>query len=258
MSSLSSSPSTSQAAWRPSPPMPSLAPRAIHVWRLRIAEGAAVGATLESHLIAPERERAARFRQPIDRLRFTRGRGLVRELLGYYLGQPPATVLLRTGPSGKPELDNGVRDADPPPLRFNVSHAGEWALVALSRDREVGVDVEHQRPMRDLMELAQRFFARVESAALERLEPAAREAAFFRIWSRKESFVKATGHGIAHGLDRFSVSHEDGPHVRLAIADAPEQANRWTITALEVADGYAAAVAFEGPTSPIATWEWTA
>lgn len=200
-----------------------------------------------------ERARAGRFHFAADRARFLGARGLLRALLGHYLAQPPAEVRLRLGASGKPSLD-----APDPPLYFNVSHSGDWALVALARDTELGVDVEAARPLPDLIALAQRFFSPREAAELLGLDAARRECAFFRIWTRKEAFVKATGEGIVAGLDRFAVSHDDGTRVRLELFDAPDTAAQWTIRALAMPDGYAAALAVPRPSYAVQTWEWPA
>jgi 4'-phosphopantetheinyl transferase len=244
--------------------MPPLERETVHVWRLRmpldrscadfssinVLEGAA--ARMCAHLTPDERARMARYRQPADRARFAFTRGLLRHLLGHYLERPPATVPLRIGATGKPALDEAGSAA----IRFNVSHAHGWALVALARDRDVGVDIEPHRPLTDLDALASRFFAPSEAAALRALDATAREAAFFRIWTRKEAFVKATGEGIAFGLARFTVSHDPGPIVALHTADVLDVASRWTIRSLDIADGYAAALAHEGPICPLYEWEW--
>jgi 4'-phosphopantetheinyl transferase len=142
-------------------------------------------------------------------------------------------------------------------LRFNVSHSHEWALIALARDRDVGVDVEHYRPLRhELFEIATRFFAPVEVEALRAMEPAEQEAAFFRIWSRKEAYIKAIGQGVSAGLDTFDVSVGVEPAVALHVYGRPDEGARWMMRSLDIGPDYGAAVAVEGHDVDVTLWEW--
>jgi 4'-phosphopantetheinyl transferase len=253
--------------WAPARQCPALVMSAVHVWRLRIASASSslvnvdtpADAQPPSHLTPAEQARAARFRQQADRLRFALTRHRLRELLGHYLHQPPAAIAFGEGSSGKPIILHAAREeADSPgeDVRFNVSHAGEWALIAIARGRDVGVDVEQHRPLDDLEDLARRFFAPAETDALLALDATMRTAAFYRIWTRKEAFVKAMGTGIGWGLDRFIVSHDEREAVALQIPEMPADAEKWTIRALPMEEGYAAAVAFDGPACDIALWEF--
>src|SRR5688572_20859640 len=117
-------------------------------------------------------------------------------------------------------------------LRFNLSHAGERALIAVSLGREVGVDIEEVRPIESLT-LADRFFAPAEFRAIEALSPAARTDAFFRCWTRKEAFIKAHGAGLSAPLDSFEVdlTTADTPQLLRACHD-PAMYERWRIVSL--------------------------
>jgi 4'-phosphopantetheinyl transferase len=206
-------------------------------------------------LTADERDRASRYRFDADRRRFAWTRGILRTLLGFYAGCPPARIQFGEGEKGKLHLS--------PPhegLHFNVSHSHEWALIALARDREVGVDVEHHRPLHhDLFDIATRFFAPPEVRALRALAPAEQEPAFFRIWSRKEAYIKATGEGVSAGLDTFEVSIGPESAVRLRVPGTPAEDTRWMMRSLDVAPDYGAAIAVEavdGRDVELKLWEW--
>jgi phosphopantetheinyl transferase len=225
----------------------------------------APAAAIAEVVTADERERAARFRQEADRQRFLHGRLLLRTCLGHHLDIPPRDVPFVNGAFGKPEIQLSASDTAPGAdragvLRFNLAHSGEWVLFAVARDREVGVDVEHHKVMSDAMELARRFFAPPEVAALESLDPELRHDAFFRVWTRKEAIVKAGGRGLSAGLERFAVSadaidggdgddgaEKDDSAARVAYQglDGDPMWDRWTIHALDMPSGYAAAVAFD-------------
>jgi 4'-phosphopantetheinyl transferase len=240
----------------------------VQVWRVRVdldGQARAAAAAIAEVVTDEERGRAARFRQEADRQRFLHARLLLRTCLGHHLGVSPRTVPFVNGAFGKPEIQRSALHAAPDIdrrgiVQFNLTHSGEWVLFALARDREVGVDVEQHRTMSDEMEVARRFFAPPEYAALEALEPDARHDAFFRIWSRKEAIIKASGHGLSAGLERFAVSldpiadadtaagaEKDGgaPRIDFRGLDGDPVWDRWTLHALDMPSGYKAAVAFD-------------
>jgi 4'-phosphopantetheinyl transferase len=177
----------------------------------------------------------------------------VRVLLAGYVGIPAASLTFRIGPHGKPALDGSAACAG---LEFNLSHSGDLALCAVTRARAVGVDVEAIRPDFATSEVARRFFAPAEVAALEALPPGERVAGFFACWTRKEAYIKARGTGIALGLDRFEVSLAPGrPAALLATRDEPAAALRWRLVALAPGEGYAGALVTDGP-AHLVCWQW--
>jgi 4'-phosphopantetheinyl transferase len=188
--------------------------------------------------------RAERFHFRIDRQRWVVGRGVVRRLLGNYLGVRPAEVRLWYNSHGKPAL---AGESGRGGVKFNVSHSGELLLLAIGKSRAVGVDVEHVRPMPDWRELAGRFFAPTEIASLDRLPDAERHRAFFQCWTRKEAYVKAHGLGLTLPLDRFAVTLAPDEPARLVSTDHdPAQLGRWTLRDVSPRSDYVAALAVEG------------
>jgi 4'-phosphopantetheinyl transferase len=185
-------------------------------------------AILRETLTDDERERADRFVFARDRERYTVARAELRRLLANHLGAPPRICY---GAHGKPALVGGG-------LAFNVSHAHDLGVIAVACDREIGVDVEREREV-DIAGLATRYFSPREREELLALPDAERLAAFFRCWTRKEAYVKARGEGLAIPLDAFTVSIGRQTDVTLAADDAA----RWSLRALDVDPGYAAAIA---------------
>jgi 4'-phosphopantetheinyl transferase len=188
-----------------------------------------------------ERERVAGFIRERDRERYVAARLLLRLVVGYCVDRPPHSLQFTTNAFGKPSL------VDPPnSVCFNLSHAGELVLLAIARNREVGVDVEAERPL-DVLTRSGRFFSRGEHEALQLLPAAERRAAFFRCWTRKESFVKALGLGLSFPWTGFDVSVDDGYDLQVlrACPAAPDQLARWRIMPLPIDSGYAASVTAE-------------
>ncbi|MBN1859688.1 4'-phosphopantetheinyl transferase superfamily protein [Candidatus Bipolaricaulota bacterium] len=200
-----------------------------------------------SHLSDGEAARVARYRRHLDRRRYTIARGALRVLLSEITGNKPGDVPLSRTANGKPRLNpldgqpQGVAD-----LHFNLSHSGNWAIVAAARRARVGVDIERIDADTQVEALAKRFFSRGEAASVEALPADQRTSHFFSIWTSKEAYVKARGEKIANRLRTFTVSGGDEAAPGL-LADTldPAAAKRWRIVSLKAPRGYAASLAVE-------------
>lgn len=202
----------------------------VDVWVAGLLVAPTVRRRLAAALSADERDRAARYRTEADAHRFTVARGRLRQVLGAALGCDPAEVRFATGP-GKPRLAG-----DGP--AFNLSHAGDLALVAVARF-EVGVDVEHLASAPPWEEVAPVACTPAEVDALRRLPAARRDAAFCSLWTGKEAYLKATGDGLAVA-----------PHLVTVGVPSPGRhtpaGGGWSVLGVRPAPGYVAAVAAEG------------
>src|SRR5262245_61510180 len=162
--------------WPQPNPLPALVSGEVHVWAVRLDVDKAAVSAAEERLAAGEIERASKFVLDKPRRNFVVGRAAVRSILGGYLGQPPGEVAIVARPSGKPQLHIGN-------LAFNLSHSEDLALVAVTLDCEVGVDVEAVRPIERLKELARRNFHPAETAAICAADAADAPALFFHCWT---------------------------------------------------------------------------
>lgn len=172
---------------------------------------------LRAWLSEAERARAERFVFELHRRRFVAARGMLREALAAELRVEPAAVGFEYGPRGKPRL---LHSGDPE-LGFNVSHAQDRAVFAIARGLELGVDIEAVRDGIDHAAIARRFFSASERAVLLALPESQRAPAFFRIWTRKEAYIKLLGGGLAIPLDSFDVTLDTHEPVELRSLDAP-------------------------------------
>jgi 4'-phosphopantetheinyl transferase len=182
-----------------------LNPGEVHVWRVSLNHGNALPATAEEAL------RAARFATPTLRRRYLRAHAALREILAG-VANVPLEFGLRE--KGKPYL------ASAPEVRFNLAHSRGLALVAVSRDVEVGVDIERIRPLPEYAAIAQRYFPPGFT------EPSGVRD-FFRHWTRFEALLKAHGSGL------------------YGAGAAPR--GDWSVTEIDAGAHFAAAVAVEGP-----------
>ena len=238
-----------QVGWPPAARCLPLSPTDIHVWAAGLDQPPENVAALRSILSPDETIRAARFHFERDRHRFAVARGALRSLLGCYLSLSPAQVQINYSPRGKPAVSS--------PLHFNLSHSGELALLAVTRIGEIGVDVEHIRPVKDAGHIAERFFSPRESAAFKSLPRLKKPAAFFNLWTRKESWLKATGEGLSDSLSQVEVSFLPNETPRFLHlpqgAGAPQE---WLLHNLAPAPGYAGAVAIRAQAAAVHTWRW--
>jgi len=231
-----------------------LTPEILHVWRIRLTQSAAVVRTLEAHLSADELRRADRYRRGLDRTRYVVARGALRELLSEYTAHTPHGISFDYTATDKPFMSN---DRGEQHLRFNLSHSGEWAAVAVAFSTDVGIDIEQIDSNVSTEAVAKRFFSRSEFEALQSLSLEERTIAFFSAWTRKEAYLKARGEGIAARLGSFSVSIDvEQPPLLLTDSMDPSAGLHWRLYDLDIAPGYAAALAAEGSTHQIHVTSW--
>lgn len=226
----------------------------IHVFRAEVAgQPQNWRREILSILTDEERARHARFLREEDASLFALCRGMLRLVLARRLGASPRALSFEKGPFGKPRL----ADARHAALRFNVTHSGGVALVALAVEREVGVDIEAVRPIEDLEDLARSTFSELEWQAIAAAPD--KTAVFFAIWARKEAVVKALGLGLSLPLDVFDVEPRPAaPGALLASRDAALSASRWIMHELPPMHGYASALAVErAPRSRVVLEDWT-
>jgi 4'-phosphopantetheinyl transferase len=211
----------------------------IHVWRASLARADEVTSHLESLLSSDEKARSDRFHFPRDRHRYVVARGLLRELLGAYLQQTPASLEFRYAQHGKPFL--GGRNPGSG-LHFNLSHSGDVVVYAFANERNLGIDVEQMRANAAEDEIAHRYFSAREIRELQALPPRDQVEGFFNCWTRKEAYLKATGLGLQLALDGFAVSLAPGAHAQFLSGVK----SKWQIVAVPAAEGYAAAMVYDG------------
>ena len=239
----------STAVFKPAPTKhPHLDSTDVHVWRADLNLEENLVSYVKQHLSEEERQRASRFHFKRHRRRYIIARGILRDLLGRYLDKAPERIQLDLTRFGKPYIDGDS-------LQFNVAHSGELAILAFTRDRFVGVDIERIRPFTDAGKFVDRYFSAGEQDEYRRLPEDQKPEAFFNCWTRKEAYIKAVGEGLSHPLNTFDVSMEPGQPARLLHVGGDEkEAAKWTLVAFSPGTGYAAALAVQGTALNIDFW----
>jgi 4'-phosphopantetheinyl transferase len=234
--------------------LPRLDPAQIHIWHARWEQVAGTRQDLVSALSPEERDRADKFRFKRDRDRYATSRGILRKLLGEYLGFSPVNLQFHYGPYGKPYLAD---TSFPYQIHFNASHSSELVLFAFSRDQEIGIDLERIRIDYDFEHIARRFLSPNELGKLMSMPHETRSADFFRLWTRMEAYAKAQGIGISL-LDDLRTSSQSGEDLAWQIMDNPhgEIAN-WTVEDFNPEPDYVASVASAFSTSLLKHWKYS-
>ena len=215
----------------------------VDVWTISLPACFSSAEYFRSLLDSDEHARAERFRRPEDRSLFIAAHGALRMILAAYADRDPQKLGFIVGHHGKPRLD---RSPGSPDIRFNLSHSGDMAAIAVSLGREIGVDIERIEPKRTDIAVAERFFSRREIEALRNLPEKDRDAGFFTCWTRKEAYIKARGEGLSIPLSEFDVSLTPSePAALLSSRAHPSDAGHWRLQDVAVDETYVAAFAVE-------------
>lgn len=221
------------------------APGSIQLW---LTDPDAIGKELLASyaflLNTEEKEQYQRFHFERDRRRYLVTRALVRTVLSRYAPVAPRDWFFATNEYGCPRIDH-VHEAITR-ICFNLSHTHNLIVLAVSRDRALGVDIENVWTREVSSDIAERFFAPDEVEALHTLEADYRQERFFEYWTFKESYIKARGMGLSLSLDLFTFDLSRSGLVTFRVsAELGDHASRWQFWQFRPGDEYIVALCAE-------------
>ena len=220
------------------------APIPVDLWFVELSGDEHRRRTARELLDPFEQTRAARFRFDRDRDQYILSHAALRQILSEQSGLEPASIRYETGPAGKPACAPPIGSK----LRFNLSHAGDYALIGVTSGPQIGVDVEAATRTVDENEIVERFFSTAERTAWVEITASQKSAAFFRAWTLKEAYVKARGDGLGHDSQHYTVELRPTESARLIADDIdPTAPARFQLASVAAPPGYTAAVALEIP-----------
>ena len=244
-----------QNLWIPSPKSLKVEDGETHIWRAFLEEKSLPMLALFNVLAIDEQNRASKYLFKKDREHFIVARGALRMILSRYLGIQPDKICFSYNSYGKPELN--ISEAGGNTLQFNVSHSGGVALYAITRAREIGIDIEYMREANASLDVADRFFSSLEVSIIRGLPSCLQTAAFFTCWTRKEAYIKAIGMGLARSLSDFSVFIlQRSPTDSLSINDIRLD-DKWSLMTLPTEPDFMAALAVAGPIGTLRYFNWS-
>lgn len=237
--------------WHSPPADLILEPGQVHLWWASLDASPAELIRAAARLAADEHGRTGRFHFERDRRRYTVARAGLRRLLGRYLSLDPASVPITYGENGKPQLSASAGSD----LTFNLSHAGDAALLAFTRGYPLGVDLEQERPIPEWEQIVASYFTPAEATALIAVPSAEYSSAFLTIWTLQEAFGKATGRGLGEAAAGIGpdLMPDQWAHL-LNRAGTIESAAGWTYWSGVPAAGYVAALATPQPAPTLLCW----
>jgi 4'-phosphopantetheinyl transferase len=224
----------------------------VQLWHLDLGALSVAEDRWQQWLSADEQARAKRFLSLRARQQFVVTRSLLRIALAAYLAADPRKLVFQHSAKEKPSLGSPHAESG---ITFNLSHASGVALLAFSRRRELGVDVERVRRDLDVDAIARRYFSLHEERQLAAVNSEERHEAFFRCWTRKEAYLKAQGAGLSLPLEQFDVSVAIGDtNALLSTRPDPSEAARWSLREVPAGPGYVAALCVAGHEWHLREW----
>ncbi|MEM9924156.1 MAG: 4'-phosphopantetheinyl transferase superfamily protein [Cyanobacteria bacterium P01_D01_bin.50] len=235
--------------WLQAPIDIQLLPDEVHIWRVNLDNFKSSLEDFTQILSEDELGRAKRFHFEEHQERFTTARGILRCILGRYLNIEPFNIRFGYSDRGKPflvEVTPQQRDlSNCSRLNFNLSHSQNFALYAVSLKDSIGVDLECIKSNTDVLSLAQRFFSPSEFTVIKSAPQEQQQQLFFRYWTCKESYLKATGIGLAD-LQNIEISLTPSQPAQLNIP------GEWSLVEIKPFSNYAAAICLRHDASRIA------
>jgi 4'-phosphopantetheinyl transferase len=216
--------------------LPALATGTVHVWVFSLDRRIADPERFRSLLNQQENLRLQQFRFETDRARYAVCRGLLRSLLGRYLGYPPEAVPFTYGKHNKPELEASR-------VRFNLAHTMDAVAMAFAQDSEVGIDIERLRTdnATDMLHI----LSPTENLLYQALPESYRSRYLLQLWVRKEAALKADGCGLLPSPNTMDASEP--------LVDWPGTSDVWRIADLDVGSAHCAAVCAQGASCNVIT-----
>jgi len=175
----------------------------VHIWNFDLNNISKENKqALKVILSKDELERASKFHFDADRDRFICGWGLLRLFISFYANISPKVISYNYNNYGKPELS---REQNKSNLHFNMSHSQNMLCVGFLRNEQIGVDIEVIKPIKDYLDVANKFFSDSEIVQLNSFPEEKALEAFYTCWTGKEAFIKLSGEGLSYPLKEFDV-----------------------------------------------------
>jgi len=213
----------------------------VHVWGFSLNVDAGELTHAAQYLSGNEQERVNRLVSGRHQHEFMTAHVVLRMVLSRYCAQRPQELDIQKTSAGKPFLtyDNAIR--------FNLTHSHGRALIAIAKDREVGIDLEKIRPEVDIVSLANRFLSSQDQAYIGAGDSKRRHDRFLQVWVAREAVFKAEGKGMTFPLHRDHVElSSDGEKGRLVVGGGGSDGTNMPIRFLPLESGWVGAVAAEG------------
>lgn len=221
----------------------------IHVWKINMTNNPVFIDRFRSNLTHDELKLANNYYHEKDKNCFLLCRGMLRQLLSCYTNIPVDEVCIQTNEFGKPYIDNNINDVS---IQFNVSRSHMLILFAFALQGNVGIDIEYHKYKSDLDEMAKSVFSDQELRLFNGAKPEEKINLFYKLWTYKESVIKALGKGFSFDTKKFTVD-DTQPSVKVIFHDKDSNIipYHWTIKNLNSDEDYSVSLATTSDVSHI-------
>ncbi|MDB6096738.1 MAG: phosphopantetheine-protein transferase [Francisellaceae bacterium] len=236
--------------WLAGPLLVNLDPKNIHVWRVNLPLPKKVINRLINNLSLDELDRLKKISFPKHKEMFIISRGVLKDLIARYLNISVKNIFLSFNEYGKPFLKYHN-------LYFNVSHTKGCLLYAFCLKTSVGIDIEKRETITDILSLATLFFSENEYLRFLELDNSEKPLAFYRCWTRKESYLKAIGIGLSFPMNQIEVSFYPDQKAELINTNYKTgDLKSWRLKEIILDDNFIACLASQAPYNLICLWNW--
>ncbi|MBE2975819.1 4'-phosphopantetheinyl transferase family protein [Priestia megaterium] len=223
----------------------------VHIWYADMTKSKKISEEFLSVLSFDEKIKLNHFYFEKDKVIFVASRSILRMLLGFYTGLNPREIRLSYGPYGKPFLEAGSN------INFNISHSNQFILLAFTKKRMIGADIEYIQKV-DVESIMQQFSSPQEYSTFCNLDELHKQKSFFKWWTRKEAYIKATGTGLMQCLKDFDVSITPDTEAKiLSIKGCSKKANQWSLKELSIDSSYVSTICVEKPIEKYSSFKWS-
>ena len=219
----------------------------VHLWLLDVQQFSNLAMKQALEMMSnDEHERAQKFLR--GKNEYIASRWLLRKVLGLYQHELPQAVAFKRSEKGKPYIPGSS-------LQFNLSHSGHWAVLAVARDMQIGIDVEQGKHSRDLAGIAANYYHPDEVTQLQQRQGEEQTRYFYQLWTLKEALLKAMGVGISAGLENLNFQLKDT--ITVDISPTPgitSVTDKWQFHQWQLPDASYCALAAACEHSPQIDW----
>lgn len=182
-----------------------------------------------SILSTDEQEKANNFYFEKHKKHYVYRRFALRKILSKYYNIDPKTISFSYNDYQKPYIEDNIHL-----LQFNMSASNIMAMLAITKNDLLGIDIECIKPIDDIINIAKQFFSSKEISNFLLIPEYKKLEAFYTIWTRKEAFIKAIGDGLSYPINNFDVSFLPRDPIKIfKINNSTSEATKWSLTSFD-------------------------
>lgn len=198
----------------------------VHIWKCNVLQNTSELDSYWRILTKDEIIKANNFHFEKDKVNYILARGILRNILAFYTKIQPEDIKFCFNKFGKPYLNSAQNVQN---LKFNISHSHNNAVYIFTKNIDIGVDIEFSQNIPDLEQVAKLFLSNYEYQYLQNLSNSERHNYFYKIWTLKEAFVKATGLGLSYDLRNVRIEFFQNNNYKIILENENKNLDSWTL-----------------------------